>query len=91
MTVNVHLNADLPTVNDVPTLRVMHYITFMEYCRLSQLDIDSTTQRLNESGITFGTPGVNSFVTVRTLEATLDLRLSWCLPAALQDVFVCLP
>jgi len=89
--VTINLNADLPTTNDVPTTRTLTYMSFMEYCRLAQLDIDTTAQPLNETDLTFATPEVVSFVTVRTIERTLDLRLSWCLPAALQDVFVCLP
>ncbi len=51
---NVHLNADLPAVNDVPTLHAFDYITLLEYCRLARLDHAKTLERLTDSTITFG-------------------------------------
>jgi hypothetical protein len=73
--VNVHLNADLPTVNDVPTLHSFDYITLREYCRLARLDYTATLERLTASTITFGgSSGEMTFVAAHHLSDELGVE-----------------
>jgi hypothetical protein len=73
--VNVHLNADLPNVNDVPTLHAFDYITLLEYCRLARLDYTVTLERLTESTITFGGGcGEMTFVAAHHLSQELGVE-----------------
>lgn len=50
----IHLNAGTPSVNDVPTLHNMVYITLDEFCRIVGIDYDQTRDVLHDSDVTWG-------------------------------------
>jgi len=65
MTVNVHLNADAPNANDVPTMHNLTFLTLAEYCRVCRLHYDMVRDALDDSevisggrGVTFASVGV---------------------------------
>ena len=78
----IHLNADAPNVNDVPTLHTLEYITLAEYCRLAGLSIEEVELTLsNDSEITFGGLAA-SFLFADVLAARLESQR----PAALRQL-----
>lgn len=71
---NVHLNADVPTPNSVPTVRAMDYVTLAEFCRVAGLDFDDTFQILSESPVTYGgSCGEMTFVSAANLSRVLRI------------------
>ena len=71
----IHLNADAPNVNDVPTLHTLEYITLAEYCRLAGLSIEEVELDLaNDNSITFGGP-TTTLIYADQLAARLEHRL----------------
>jgi hypothetical protein len=55
---NVHLNSDLPTANDVPTMHNLTYMTLHEFCRICGIDAGETLQMLEDSEVSFGDAGL---------------------------------
>ena len=50
----IHLNADLPNVNDVPTLNTLEYITLAEYCRIVGISVGEAREVLHDSDVSWG-------------------------------------
>ncbi len=71
---NIHLNADAPDPNAVPTVRSMDYMTLEEFCRVARLDYDATLEALADSPVTYGGGhGEMTFVSAANLSHVLRI------------------
>ncbi len=68
---NVHLNADRPNVNDVPTMHNLTFLTLPEYCRVCRLHYDMVRDALDDSDVTSGGRGV-TFASVAVVASVIS-------------------
>jgi len=75
----IHLNADAPNANDVPTLHALEYMTLDEFCRIVGIDFSQTRDVLHESDVTWGGLGF-TFAEASTICRICQVGLPESLP-----------
>ena len=50
----IHLNADSPSVNDIPTLHTLQYMTLDEFCRIVGIGVEEAREVLHDSDVSWG-------------------------------------
>jgi hypothetical protein len=92
MTVNVHLNADAPNANDVPTLHNLTYMTLAEYCRVGGFDEEVIRETLALCEVTWGSPATETFLRASDVALACELHCvdsAGAVPAGISpDLFV---